>query len=98
MSSGLPIGFLADGLPNRGVDDILPFVHQLSLNLQHDWPVHHDPPNDIVSGLDGVVMPDHLCTLEDGHFEKTIEEFEFASYTGVGRDPTPRVGDENDVL
>lgn len=55
MSSCLLIGPLADGLSGRGVDDMLPFIHRLPLDLQHGRVVLREPQNDIVSGLNSVV-------------------------------------------
>ena len=51
-----------------------------------------------MSGFDGVVMWNHSRALVDGRFEQVTAEFVLASFSDVGRDPVPQVGDENDVL
>ena len=43
-----------------------------SLDLQHDRVVLHDHPNDPLSGLDIVVVSNHLCAQVEGRFERFI--------------------------
>ena len=57
-----------------------------------------DPPNDIVSGLDSVVTPDHSCTLAKGQLEWVSGKFLPLSFVDLMKDRSPRVGDENNVL
>ena len=63
-----------------------------------DWVVLHDHPDDVMSGLSGVVMASHLCSLLEGWFEKFTGEFILTFLTGLGGDLAPHVGDKNDVL
>ena len=60
--------------------------------------VLHDHPNDIVGGLDGVVMASHLCALVNGRFEKFIGEFVLPILTVLRRDLAPHIRDEGNVL
>ena len=60
--------------------------------------VVHDPPNNVVSGFDGVVIGDHSCALVEGRSEKSTGEFLLASFTDVVGGLSPRVGDEKNVL
>ena len=73
-------------------------IHQLSLNLQHPRVILYDMPNDIVSGLGGVVVANNSCALVEERFEKFGAECFLVIFTNLGRDFVPHVGDENDVL
>lgn len=60
--------------------------------------VLRDPPNDIVSESDSVVMPDHSCALAKGQLERVSGKFLPLSFVDLMNDRAPRVGDENNVL
>ena len=57
-----------------------------------------DLPDDVVSGLGGAVVPTNLCALAKGQVESVSKEFFLESFTVLGRDRGPHVGDENNVL
>ena len=59
--------------------------------------VPNDDPNDAMSGLDGVVVADHLGAFVESRFQKIAREILLASFANVGRDFPPHVGDENNV-
>ena len=54
-------------------------------------------PNDVVSGLDGVVMASNSCTLGKGQFEE-VGKFPLADFANPGMYRVPHVGDDNNVL
>ena len=89
--------FSVDDFSSRSVSDILPFIHQLSLDLQHDRVIPYDLSNDFVSGFGGVDVACKLCALVEERFEKSPERF-LVIFTNLGRDFVPHVGDENDVF
>ena len=98
MPSDQFIDFLVDNFSSSRVDDSLPFIHYLSLDLQHDRMVPDNRPNDIVGGFGGVVMADHLGALVEDRFEKFTGQLVLAVLALFGRDLAPHVGDEDDVL
>ena len=57
----------------------------------------HDLPDDVVSGLDGVVAK-HSCTLVEDRFGNFPGQFVLASFPVFRRDIAPHVGNENNVL
>ena len=80
------------------MDGVPAFSRRVPLDLRYSWAIYHDPPNDIAGGLSSVVVANHSCTIVEGTSEKSTGEFFLASFTNLTRDPTPHVGDENDVL
>ena len=60
--------------------------------------VLRDHPNDFVSRLDGVMMPNHLCALAEGKFENISRKFLLPSFTDLTMGYTPHVSDENHIL
>ena len=89
----LIIEFSVDG--RCGVDDIFPFIHQL---LSDNRVILCDHPDDVVSRLDGVTMPNRLCALAKGQFENIVRKSLLQSFTDLARDCAPHVGDENNIL
>ena len=98
MSLELLFELIVDAFSGCSVGDILAFVHQFPLDLQHGRLVLHDPPNDIVSGFGDVVMSNHLRALIERRFEKFTGKFSLASFVDVVRVLIPHVGDYDDVL
>ena len=54
-------------------------------------------PNDVVSGLDGVVMASNSCALGKGQFEE-VGKFPLGGSAGPGKHRVPHVGDDNNAL
>ena len=50
-----------------------------------------------MSGLDGVVMPNHLSTFVKGRSESSTGEFLLMGFPDVTGDLVPHIGDEYDV-
>ena len=98
MSPDLLVEFLNDGFSSHRVDDILPLTYQLPLDLQRGRVIRRDPPDDIVGGLGGVVMPDHLRILVKSRSEKLGGEFLLTGFIDITSVLLPHIGDENDIL
>ena len=92
------IDFLVDNISSGRVDNSLPFVHYLPLDLQHDWVIPDNRPYNIVSGFGCVVIADHLGALVEDRFKKFTGQFVLAILTVLGGNLAPHVGDEDDVL
>ena len=90
MLSDQLVEFPIDNFSSGSVDDILLFIHHRV--------VLRDFQNDIMGGSGGVVVEGHSCTLVGDGFEKITRELVLTTLTIPGRDLTPHVGDDDDVL
>lgn len=98
MPSQEVMKFLIDGLSSICVKDVLRFIHQLLLNLQRDRAVHCDPSNDIMGGLDGIVVANHLGAHVEDWSENLTGEFFLETFSDITLGLAPHVCDDDDGL